>query len=90
MKPNSVADDILLGAKISKEKLPNGTEAWAMSSSKYVQEAVKNVKIWLAKRDCRSSSTPLPTSYRPELDISPELDADDALPIGHWHFALGR
>jgi hypothetical protein len=36
--------------KYQKQKLPNGTEAWAMSSSKYVQEAVKNVKIWLAKR----------------------------------------
>jgi hypothetical protein len=100
MKPNSIAEpDIYLGAKISKAKLPNGTEAWAMSSSKYVQEAVKNVKIWLAKRGQKlpaRCSTPLPTSYRPELDISPELDADDAnyyqsvIGILRWAVELGR
>ena len=82
MKPNSMAaPDIYLGAKISKARLPNGTEAWAMSSSKYVQEAIKNVKAWLGKRDRKLSSrcsTPLPTSYCPELGISPELDANGA------------
>ena len=82
MKPNLITvPDIYLDAKISKARLPNGTEAWAISSSKYVQEAIKNVKAWLEKRDRKLSSpcyTPLPTSYRPELGISPELDANGA------------
>ena len=84
MKPNSIAvpDIYLSDAKISKARLPNGTEAWAMSSSKYVQEAIKkNVKAWLEKR-AEIAFTMFHSSpdflYRPELDISSELDADDA------------
>ena len=84
MKSNPIAmSNIYLGAeKISKARLPtNGTEAWAMSSSKHVQEAIKNAKAWLEKRDRKllsRCSTPLPPSYRLELlDISPELNADD-------------
>jgi hypothetical protein len=43
--------DIYLGAKISKVWLPNGVEAWAMSPSKYIQEApVSNVEDYLALR----------------------------------------
>ena len=82
MKPNLIAvPHIYLGAKISKVRLPDGIKAWAMRSSKYVQEAIKNVKAWLEKRDRKLSSrcsTPLPTSYCPELGISPELDANGA------------
>jgi hypothetical protein len=81
MKPNLIAvPDIYLGAKISKAKLPNGTEAWAMISSD-AQEAIKNVKCWLVEREQKvptRCSTPLPMSYCPELDILPELDATDA------------
>jgi hypothetical protein len=100
MKPDSIAvPDIYLGATLSKARLPNGTEAWAMSSSKYVNEAIKNVKLWLEKRERKlpaRCSTPLPTSYRPELDISPELDADDAnyfqsvIGVLRWAVELGR
>jgi hypothetical protein len=50
MKPDSVVPpDIHLGATISKATLPDGTQAWAMSSSKHAQEAIKNVKMWLEK-----------------------------------------
>jgi hypothetical protein len=37
-----------LGAKLKKTVLPNGVVAWGMSSSKYVQFAVQNVKEYLA------------------------------------------
>jgi hypothetical protein len=48
MKPDSIAvPNVCLGAKLFKAKLPNGPEAWAMSSSKCAQEGVKNVKGWL-------------------------------------------
>jgi hypothetical protein len=33
-----------LGSKLNKTVLPNGVVAWGMSSSKYVQSAVQNVK----------------------------------------------
>jgi hypothetical protein len=74
-------------------------EAWAMSSSKYVQEAIKNDKRWLAEREQKlptQCSMPLPASYRPELDISPELDVADAnyyqsvIGILRWAVELGR
>ena len=64
MKPNSIAaPDIYLGAKISMARLPNGTEAWTMSLSKHVQEAIKNVEGWLVESDRKmpsQCSTPLP------------------------------
>ena len=45
MKPESVGPpDLYLGGKVSKVKLPNGVEAWAFSSSQYVQAAVKNIE----------------------------------------------
>ena len=34
--------DVYLGAKLHKTRLHNGVWAWAMSPTKYVQEAVKN------------------------------------------------
>jgi hypothetical protein len=58
MKPDSIAvPDIYLGAKISKAKLPNGVQAWAMSSSKYVQEAIKNGEemAWRARSEVSDS-----------------------------------
>ena len=44
MKPGSIGDpDFYLGAKMRKVVLPNQVEAWALSPSKYVQDAVANV-----------------------------------------------
>jgi len=41
MKDQSIGDpEMYLGAKIKKMVLPNGVEAWAMSPSKYVQNAI--------------------------------------------------
>jgi hypothetical protein len=36
------------GANLKKTVLPNGVVAWGMSSSKYLQSAVQNVKEYLA------------------------------------------
>ena len=50
MKPNSIGSpDIYLGTKLKKTRLENGVEAWGMSPSKYVQEAVRNVEEQLKK-----------------------------------------
>ena len=44
MNPESIGPpNIYLGGKVSKIKLQNGVDAWAFSSSQYVQAAVKNV-----------------------------------------------
>ena len=100
MKPNSIGDpDMYLGAKVSMNVLPDGVEAWGLSSSKYVQEAVKNADKYCRKKTGRglpSPPTPFKNDYRPEMDESPELNADDgsyyhsAIGILRWIVELGR
>jgi hypothetical protein len=51
MKPGSIGDpDIYLGAKLCQCTLPNSVRAWALSPSKYVQEAVKMVEQHLTAK----------------------------------------
>ena len=43
LNPSLIGDpDIYLGTKLKQVKLDNGVWAWAMSPSKYVQQAVAN------------------------------------------------
>lgn len=82
MKPSSMGPPkIYLGAKIGKIQLPNGVIAYSMSMSQYVQEAVKNVETYIAKRSMalsKKASTPLSAGYSPEIDQSEELEETDA------------
>lgn len=49
-KPDSMGDpDIYLGGKLRTVTLDNGVHAWALSSSKYVQEAVRNAKEYFRR-----------------------------------------
>ena len=85
-----------------KVQLDKGVKCWAFSSSQYVQAAVKNVEEYLSKRDDvnwklpTKAETPLQTSYRPELDVSPELKPIDAayymslIGMLRWIVELGR
>jgi hypothetical protein len=68
-----------LGDKLKKTVLPNGVVAWGMSSSKYVQSDVQNVKAYLAALPgdqmlMNKEAGPFTGRYKPELDESPELD----------------
>ncbi len=93
---------VYLGGHVRKIKLDNGVECWAFSSSQYVQAAVKNVEEYLSKRDDINwklptrAETPIQTSYRPELDVSPELQPIDAayymslIGVLRWIVELGR
>ena len=75
-------------------------EAWAASTSQYVQESVKNVEPHLDKLNMmlkKGATTPLSPEYpRPELDVSPELDPGDAayyqslIVILRWMIEMGR
>ena len=78
---------IYLGGHVRKVQLETGVECWAFSSSQYVQSAVKNVEEYLDERHKtgdttlwlpRKAETPMTTSYRPELDVTPELNDADA------------
>ena len=82
MKPGSVGPQKLyLRAKVSKIQLPNGVEAYDVSTSQYVQKAVKNVEPHLIDKCIllnRGGTAPLSPGYCPELDASPELVLQDA------------
>jgi hypothetical protein len=100
MKPGSIGDpDIYLGAKLRKIKLPNGVEAWGLSPSKYVQEAISNVQKWMDKKGLKfdkRASAPYPTGFNAELDTSEVLNADDAsfyqtqIGVLRWMIEIGR
>ncbi len=93
---------IYLGGGIRKVELDNGVQAWALSSSQYVQSAVKNVESYAMTQKGdrwnlpKIAETPLRTSYRPELDVTPELQPTEAayyqsvIGILRWIVELGR
>jgi hypothetical protein len=79
--------------------LENGVKAWGISSSQYVQSAVKNVEKYLeaqGKKLPAKAETPIQTSYRPEIDVTKELRAEESsyyqslIGILRWMVELGR
>ncbi|KAG7342856.1 hypothetical protein IV203_020800 [Nitzschia inconspicua] len=91
MKEGSIGNpDIYLGSKIKKVPMPNMVEAWMMSPTKYVVEAVKNLKRYLEKeygsKLPKRVSGPLPTDYRTEIDIAPVLEDDE---LSYFHSQIG-
>ena len=93
---------LYLGGHLGKVQMENGVWAWAYSASQYVRAAVKNVEDYCAKEENKRwklpkvAETPLTTSYRPELDVSPELRPAEAayyqslIGILRWIVELGR
>ena len=82
IKPGSVGPPKLyLRAKVSKIQLLNGVDAYAVSTTQYFQEAVKNFEQHLNDKGMhlnRGGMAPLSPGYCPELDASPELELQDA------------
>ena len=93
---------VYLGGRVCKVQLENGVWAWSFSSSQFVQSAVKNVEEYIEKSENShlkipsKAETPLTTSYRLELDVSPELTPRDSayyqslIGILRWIVELGR
>ena len=88
-----------LGNKMSEVTLDNGIKCWSASSSQYVQNAVKNVDDYRYKHGLaplQKSKAPWPTNYRPETDVTPELEPQQAsyyqslIGILRWIVELGR
>ena len=104
LKPGSVKEpDTYLGAQVSKfyiDGAPDpGKPRWAMSSEKYVRQAVSDVESELSGiEQCLPTrvTTPLSQGYRPELDQSRELDAkrsqyyQSLIGVLRWICELGR
>ena len=91
--------DIYLGGKVSTVQLENGMNAYSFSSSQYVKNAIENVEKYVnekgTKLPCRAN-TPLSPNYRPEVDVTDELEPADAayyqslIGILRWMVELGR
>ena len=91
--------DIYLGGKVSKVELANGVTAYTFSPSQYAKPAVTNVESYLKSKGCSLParvSTPMKSGYRPEIDISDELDDAEAtyyqslIGVLRWMVELGR
>ena len=55
--------------------------AWVFSSSQYVQTTVKNVEEAMAKQNEKlpaRANTPLSSNYRPDIDVTGELEPQEA------------
>jgi hypothetical protein len=84
LKAGSVKQpELYLGADIKKWYIDGSEEpgkaCWAMSSTNYTKKAIFEVERELKAADKRlltRVTTPLSTGYRPEIDATPELDAD--------------
>ena len=103
LKENSIGPPTnYLGGMVRLVTLDNGVKCWSFSSSQYVQAAVKNVEDHLQKlqnpnwKFPKKADTPMQTSYRPELDVTPELGPNEAtyfmslIGVLRWIVELGR
>ena len=104
IKPESrKAPEIYLGADVAKVQTAGGHEVWSTSSKTYVQNAVKVVENLLIEdgkdmqlRSPSKAKNPFPSNYRPEVDITAELDSDliprylQLIGMLRWAVELGR
>ena len=102
MKDGSIGDpDIYLGANVKQMEPPNGVKAWALSSNKYIQEAMQNCEKYLAhsmngRKLTQKALNPFPGDYDPDLDMMDMLKDDQAtyfqsqIGILQWMVELGR
>jgi hypothetical protein len=100
LKPQSIGEPTqYLGNKVTKVILENGAVAWAFSSSQYIQNAFRNVDVYRERNRLRKLTpckSPWPSNYRPETDVTPELNPEEAsyyqsqIGVLRWVVELGR
>ena len=82
LKEKSIGDlGKYLGGELRKVKLNNGIDFWELSSTQYVQDAVKNVEQYLkvkGKKPIAKTPDPFQNNYRPEIDMTEDMGEDDA------------
>jgi hypothetical protein len=80
LKPESVhKPDIYLRANMEKVQLPDGKVEWSMGSKMYFMNAIRVVIAVITEDDSEAklkstARNPLPRVYKPELDVTPELN----------------
>ena len=80
-------------------QLADGEDYWYMSSKSYCEAAVKNIETWLDQKGVRlptKTACVFPSGWKPKLDTTPELGAEDAsfyqqqIGVLRWLVELGR
>jgi hypothetical protein len=100
LKEGSVkVPETYLGVDVWMYELANEENAWAASSDTYVKRVVAEVERELSyiERQLKSNvKSPFPSGYRPDLDLTPELDPRHAsyyasvMGVLHWCVELGQ
>ena len=100
LKAGSVGEPTMyLGANIEKFQLPDGRIVWSQSGRDYVKNAVKIVKGMMEEDGYKlkgKADRPYPQNYRPECDVSDELDTKltrrymSLIGMLRWAVELGR
>ena len=68
-----------LGGKLRQVTMANIQKCWAFGSTQYIRAEVDNMEEYLGTKGQKrqpKATTPLSRKYRPEVDISGELDED--------------
>ena len=91
--------EVYLGAELAKMVTAEGVDVWTMSSDKYCKAAVENVESSLAEKGLRlptKCGTPLKSGYKPEEDVTSELNREgvqtyqELIGVLRWACELGR
>jgi hypothetical protein len=100
LKEEPTPPNTYLGATIKAWTITGDThKVWSMNSQHYIKEAIRCLEIELQKSGkvlVGKPKTPMQQGYRPELDISPLLDEDQAnyyaslIGVLRWSVELGR
>lgn len=101
LKDGSGPPDRYLGANVEKVQLSDGTECWSMTCVEYLTGAIANINNTLNEsntslKNFGDGKRPFPSTYRPEIDVSKELDEKSTnlfqqyIGILRWSIELGR
>ena len=93
--------DRYLGGTMEKVQLQDGSVAWSMDCVEYLKGAISNVDNLLKESNSSlkaygDGKRPYPSSYRPEMDVTSELDAErmnryqQFIGVLRWAIELGR
>jgi hypothetical protein len=93
--------EIYLGANVAKIQLPDGREVWSTSPRTYVKNSILVVERLLEEDGegyvlKSKARNPFPTGYKPEIDVTDELDPALAsrfmqlIGILRWAVEIGR
>jgi hypothetical protein len=102
LKPESIGPPKrYLGATMERVQLNDGREVWGMSATEYIQNAVKIVEERMTADNVRTFNKrqrkrPYHHNYKPELEVSAELDQNQVtwyqqlIGMLRWICELGR